>query len=174
MIVPELAGNVPASTARNVDLPAPFGPMRPVIRPGRTSIDTSSTARTPSKCLLTCCATSKGRWSGAGRPATGVSGSASVSTGTGIPHLRDLPAWREHATPLGQNATRSEPEETEDQAADAHPLERWDQAGRTERRQVAGRLLESHRDQQRAKHCAVVVAAPTDDHRGEQDQGLRV
>jgi hypothetical protein len=38
------AGSVPASTARKVDFPAPFGPMRPVILPAGTSIDTPSTA----------------------------------------------------------------------------------------------------------------------------------
>ncbi len=43
------AGSVPASTAINVDLPAPLGPMRPVIFPGATSSDTPSTALMPSK-----------------------------------------------------------------------------------------------------------------------------
>ena len=34
---------------KSVDLPAPFGPIRPVIEPGSTSSVAPSTARTPPK-----------------------------------------------------------------------------------------------------------------------------
>ena len=74
-------------------------------------------------------------------------------------HLALLAATRlrpggEDTTPLGQHAAGPEPEEAEDQPADAHPLERGDEPGRPERRQVAGRLLESDRDEQRTEHGA--------------------
>ena len=44
--VPEASGVKPVTASMSVVLPAPFGPIRPVIRPGLTSSETSSTATT--------------------------------------------------------------------------------------------------------------------------------
>ena len=38
-------------TLKSVDLPAPFGPIRPVIEPSAISIEAPSTARMPPKCM---------------------------------------------------------------------------------------------------------------------------
>ena len=45
--VPLDAGSEPAITLNSVDLPAPFGPIRPTISPCATLIDTSSLATRP-------------------------------------------------------------------------------------------------------------------------------
>ena len=48
-IDPPLTGTKPVTASMSVVLPAPFGPIRPTTSPGRTSIDTSSTATTEPK-----------------------------------------------------------------------------------------------------------------------------
>src|SRR5262245_18198183 len=50
--VPAVAGKRPHTTLTTVDLPEPFGPMRPKISPARTVRSMPSTALTPPKCLL--------------------------------------------------------------------------------------------------------------------------
>src|SRR5690349_22428851 len=118
-IRPLLAGSVPASTARNVDLPAPFGPISPVILPRGTSSETPSTARIPSKC----------RW---------MSSATSIAC-SGIGRTFVDTAW------LGAHAFGPEPEESEDEEPDQDPLQGRDQVGRSdvETRQEAGDLLEA-------------------------------
>src|SRR5476651_960427 len=111
-MVPSEAGRVPASTARNVDLPAPFGPIRPVIFPVGTSMDTPSTACMPSKCLCTSSATSN---------APLAVDTAQVLGGRCS--FEDTPRLRPH--PLGP-----EPEERDDEQADRDPLHGGDQIGR--------------------------------------------
>ena len=49
VIEPPVAGTKPVTASMRVVLPAPFGPIRPTTSPGRTSIDTSSTATTEPK-----------------------------------------------------------------------------------------------------------------------------
>src|SRR6202011_741684 len=129
--------------------PAPLGPMRPVRWPGRTSIETPSTACIPSKWRWTSVASR----SGAGSVTTGL--------GEGSPLLRD-------------DALGPEPEEAENQGADGDPLEGGDQPGLAEGGHVAGRLEEPDRDQDRTQDGAEVVAAAADDDRGEEDDRLRV
>ena len=46
-------GITPDRILSSVDLPAPFSPSRPRISPGRTSSETSLSAVTPEKCLVT-------------------------------------------------------------------------------------------------------------------------
>src|SRR5579864_7424411 len=102
-MLPDEGGSVPARTASNVDLPAPFGPMSPVIRPGITSIETPSTACMPSKC----------RW---------MSRAVSIGSLTGtLPHhpSRFIGDWSlgagKDASGLRDDALRPEPEEAEDE-----------------------------------------------------------
>src|SRR5471030_1655387 len=112
-MVPAEAGRVPASTARNVDLPAPFGPIRPVIFPVGTSMDTPSTACMPSKCLCTSSATSR-------------EGLRAAGTFQVLMHrcsFEDTPRLRPHAF-------RPEPQEPDDEQADRDPLHGGDQIGR--------------------------------------------
>ena len=52
------AGSARLITLKNVVLPAPFGPMMPVIDPAATAKSTSSTARSPPNDLLSRCASS--------------------------------------------------------------------------------------------------------------------
>src|SRR5690348_14280435 len=147
---PLLAGSVPASTAMNVDLPAPFGPMRPVILPRGTSSDTPSTARIPSKWRFTSSAASIG--------CSGI-GSAFIDT-----------------TRLGANAFGPEPQESEDEQSDQDPLERRDQVGRSDVHacEESRHLLEPDRNEQGAEDGADVVAATADDDGREQDDRLRI
>src|SRR5690242_16920179 len=147
---PLLAGSVPASTAMNVDLPAPFGPMRPVILPRGTSSDTPSTARIPSKWRFTSSAASIG--------CSGI-GSTFVD-----------------ATRLGANALGPEPQESEDEQSDQDPLERRDQVGRSDVHawEESRHLLEPDRYEPRAEERADVVAATPDDGLREQAARLRV
>src|SRR5450759_733470 len=161
-IVPLVAGSVPASTARKVDLPAPFGPIRPVIFPGRTSSDTPSTARIPSKCRWMSVATSMG-WSGA----------AVIVSSFEIRTALEDPAR------LGPHAFGPEPEEPDDEQADRDPLHGRDQVWRRHpaadgRGYQPRRLEETHGHEQRPEDRAQVVAAPADDDRGEKDDRLGV
>src|SRR5712692_105443 len=112
-IEPLVAGSVPAMTARNVDLPAPLGPISPVICPRGTSIDTPSTACIPSKCRWMSSATS-----------IGPSGRAAK-----FHHLVVGTAF-ENALRLGPHALRPEPEEPDDEQADRDPLHSRDQVWR--------------------------------------------
>src|SRR5260370_23087169 len=111
--VPLLAGRVPATTAMKVDLPAPFGPMRPVIWPLGTSSDTPSTACIPSKCRWTSSATSIGR-----------SGCADTI------HQLHVGASFEYAPRLWPHSLGPEPDEPENAEADHDPLDRRDHVGR--------------------------------------------
>src|SRR5712691_5276716 len=162
-MVPLLAGSVPASTARNVDFPAPFGPMRPVILPAGTSIDTPSTAWRPSKWRWMSLAISSGR------------SAAGASAGASMVHVLEHWSAFEHMPWFGTHAVRPEPQEANDQEADRHPLQGRDQARRPNGgRDEACDLLEADRDEQRAEDGTDVVAAPADDDGREQDDGLRV
>jgi hypothetical protein len=49
---PELGANSPAMMLNRVDLPAPFGPISPVIEPRATASEQPSTAWMPPKLLL--------------------------------------------------------------------------------------------------------------------------
>src|SRR5258705_11601663 len=49
---PAVAGNRPQTRLTTVDLPEPFGPIRPNTSPRGTLRSRPSTARTPPKCLL--------------------------------------------------------------------------------------------------------------------------
>src|SRR5579864_2146548 len=164
VMVPALAGRVPASTAMKVDLPAPLGPIRPVIFPSGTSIDTPSTARMPSKWRCTSRATSMAP---SGRPDT--------------VDLLGIRASLEHAPRLGPHALGPKPQEPDDQEADRHPLQgrhETDLGRDSDRPELelvgneASHLFESHRHEQRPEHRAHVVAAPADDDGGEQDDRL--
>ena len=64
-IDPPLTGTKPVTASMSVVFPAPFGPIRPTTSPGRTSIDTSSTATHRTE------ADGQARRSTASRPATG-------------------------------------------------------------------------------------------------------
>src|SRR6267143_2743604 len=162
-IVPDDAGRVPARTAMNVDFPAPFGPMSPVMRPGMISIDTPSTA----------CMPSKWRW---------MSRAPSIGslTGTFSHHPSRLFLDGERAgkdtTLLGHHPLGAEPQEAEDEEADANPFQSGDQVGRADVHppQQPCDLLEADRHQESAKDCADVVASASDDDRSEQDDGLGV
>src|SRR5487761_29468 len=162
MMRPPEAGSVPARTARNVDLPAPLGPIKPVIFPAGTSMDTPSTANTPSKCRYTSEAASKA-WSG-------IEDTFWILTNWGP---------LEHAPRLRPYAFRPEPEEPDDEQADRHPLHGRDEIGRRYPAADGGwyqprRLLETHGHQQRTEDGTEVVAAAADDHRGEKDDGLGI
>src|ERR1700730_18113758 len=156
------AGSVPASTARNVDLPAPLGPIRPVIFPVATSIETPSTACMPSKCLCTSLATSS--------EPLGVGGTARVlADGCS---LEDAPRFRPHAF-------RPEPEEPDDEQANLHPLGGRYQLGRRHPaadgwRNQPRHLEEADGHEDRAQDRADIVAAPADDDRGEENDRLGV
>src|SRR5256885_997367 len=112
-IVPLLAGSVPATTAMKVDLPAPLGPIKPVICPRGTSSDTPSTACMPSKWRWTSSATSMGPSTPSGRSRSGRADT--------IHHLNIGTAF-EDSTRLGPDAFRPEPQEAKDEQADRDPL----------------------------------------------------
>src|SRR5437879_11475444 len=114
-IRPLVAGSVPATTAMKVDLPAPHGPMRPVICPRGTSSETTATSCMPSKC----------RW-------TSVDTSIGCSGGMDSLRQLDVRPSVEDASRFGTHALGSEPKETQDAQADHDPLERRDQVGRSE------------------------------------------
>src|SRR5258708_1337682 len=59
-MVPESGLRVPVSWLTSVVLPAPLGPIRAWISPGRTSIDTESVATSPPKRLTRCRVESSG------------------------------------------------------------------------------------------------------------------
>src|ERR1700737_1309474 len=118
-MLPDDEGSVPARTASSVDLPAPFGPIRPVIRPGITSIETPSTACMPSKC----------RW---------MSRAVRIGslTGTFSQHpsrfVRGRRRAGKDAPRLGNHSLGPEPQEAEDQEADADPFERRNEIRRAD------------------------------------------
>src|ERR1700680_2369082 len=98
-------------------------------------MEPSWTACMPSKCRLTPRATSSGRGPPAGSPpATGLRATTSVSTGTGLFQDACRFGGSEDAPALRDAPARPEPQEAEDQAPDAPPFDRRDQAGRAERR----------------------------------------
>src|SRR6202035_4134660 len=162
-MLPDDAGRVPASTAMKVDLPAPFGPISPVMRPGMTSIDTPSTACMPSK------------W-----PWMSRAPSIGSLTGTFSYHpsrlFLDGGRTGKDATLLGHHTPGTEPEEAEDEEADANPFQRGDQVRRADIHplQQPRDLLEADRHQEGANDGADVVASAADDDRSEQDDGLGV
>src|SRR5207302_11070919 len=81
----------------------------------------------------------------------------------------------EHMARLRPHSFRPEPEEADDEQPDRHPLQSWDQAGRSEAAwNEAGHLLESDRNEQRTEDCADVVATAADDDGGEQDDRLGI
>src|SRR5436305_7486272 len=154
-IAPLVEGRVPASTARNVDLPAPFGPMRPVICPRGTSSDTPSTACMPSKCRCTSRAVSMG-----------VAAAAAM---LGVLSYRGA---LEDPARLRPHPLRPEPEEADDEQADRNPLHGRDEVWRGHPaadggRDQTGDLEKADRHQQRTEDRPDVVAAAADDHRGE-------
>ena len=53
MMRPALTGSAPETRLNSVVLPAPLGPMRPVMEPARTASEQWSTARRPPKSLTT-------------------------------------------------------------------------------------------------------------------------
>ena len=55
---PRVSGSTPVTRLKVVDLPAPFGPIRPTISPARTSKLTSLTATRPPNSLRTACTSS--------------------------------------------------------------------------------------------------------------------
>ena len=55
---PEVGLRKPVTMLNSVVLPAPFGPMRPVMVPLRTCSEHSLTARRPSKLFVTACTSS--------------------------------------------------------------------------------------------------------------------
>ena len=57
-ISPRVAGSTPVTRLKVVDLPAPFGPIRPRISPARTWKLTSLTATRPPNSLRTACTSS--------------------------------------------------------------------------------------------------------------------
>src|SRR5438309_3747566 len=156
-IVPLLAGSVPATTAMNVDLPAPFGPIKPVIFPLGTASETPSTACMPSKWRLMSSATSI-RWSGC----------------ADIFHQLRFGAAFEDVTGLGPDAFGPEPEKAEDEQPNRDPLERRDDVWRSDVHpdQLPRDLLEADRHEQGAEDGTEVVAPAADDQRGEQNDRL--
>src|ERR1700693_1605993 len=129
-------------------------------------METASTACIPSKWRLTPRVTSSGRGPAAGSPsAAGPRATTSVSTGTGLLHCCYRCGRREDAPALRDDPAGPEPEETEDEPTEPHPLDRRDQLGRSEGRQVPGRLLKAPRNEERAEHRSVVVATAADNHR---------
>src|SRR6266851_669726 len=159
--VPFVAGIVPASTAMNVDLPAPFGPISPVIWPRGTSSETPSTACMPSKWRCTSVATSIG--------------AASVAVAK-HPDPR-LETFRKHLVPLRPHSLGSEPQEPQDEKADENPLHRRDEVRRADVDvvvQEARHLLEADRHQKSPEDGTQVVAAAADDDCREQDDGLGI
>src|ERR1700736_6016993 len=114
-------------------------------------METSSTARMPSKWRETLRATSIGATPARGTPSADWRRStSSASLATWI--LRDcsLQPGGEQASAFGEDPARAEPEKAEDQAPDAHPLDCGDQSRRTEGGNVARRLFEGHRHKQSA------------------------
>src|SRR5437868_3805752 len=164
-IVPLLAGSVPATTAMNVDLPAPFGPISPVIWPLGTSRETPSTACMPSKCRWTSSATS-----------IGASGLSMTSGCADTIHQLCIGTAFEDSTGLGPDAFRPKPEKSQDEQADRDPLERGDEIRRTDVHmdEQTGHLLEADGYEERAQDGPYVVAPAADDEGGEQDDGLGV
>src|SRR3954468_22982615 len=57
---PPFGGSNPVMTLNNVVLPAPFGPMRPVTKPGRAEMLTPSSATLPPKRTVTSRTSSEG------------------------------------------------------------------------------------------------------------------
>src|SRR5207245_2050506 len=162
-MVPPDAGSVPASTARNVDFPAPFGPMSPVIFPAGTSIDMPSTARRPSKWRWMSLAVSSGR------------SAARASATASMVHVLEHWSAVEHMPWLRPHPVGPEPKEADDQESDRHPLQGRDQARRPDgRRNESGHLFETDGYEKRAQDGADVVAAPAHDDGGEQDDGLGI
>ena len=192
---------MPASMASRVDLPAPFGPISPVIVPRRTAERrrrrppgrrrTRVTRRRPRgrsrgpAGSSAAAAADTGSRRGADTGAGGHGGSRRARRSRGGGRRQDAAAGGarrptagglDHPLALGQDALRPHPEEHHDQQPDRHPLQRRDQVRRkvVGRGDVPGDLLEADRHQDRPEDGAEVVARPADDHRREQHHGLRV
>src|SRR5665213_147850 len=114
-----------------VDLPAPFGPIKPVIVPSWTSKLTPEHALTPPN-----------RWWTARTESSAGAWPAAFCAVRADPITSRSPSpcaiWRstsvEGSPPLRENALGPEPEEKKNQKADRNPLERIDQTGAADRR----------------------------------------
>src|SRR5487761_1016718 len=119
-------------TLSAVDFPAPFGPIRPVIRPGGISKDAPLTAWTPPNWRCRFPTVSRGPVGPAGRL---------IGPREAPPPLGDYPPW---------------PEPQEDQCEHSHddPLQGVDEPWGAELGDEAGGLKEGDRHQQRPDHDA--------------------
>src|SRR5437016_9884502 len=136
----------PAISFRTVDLPAPLGPINPVISCSGTVNETPFTARTPPNSTLSSC-TSR---AAAVTPPSLPPGGGGSGRG-GAANFRS----RSKCSPaFGEEAGGTPPEEGQEQETQAHELDRLGQAGVAEGRQVPQRLLEDAEHQRRPDHGA--------------------
>src|ERR1039457_6350668 len=171
-----------------VDLPAPFGPIRPVIVPRRTSKVASCTARTPPKWQAAALAPARACGGpahphGAASPAPGPRPGPPPSPRPGPPrgerHAQPHPApflarGAEHPLALGKEAVRPEPQEYEQESSDGDPVKGVDEPWGAEGREVPRHLEDPDGDEERAERAAREVALTAHDQRGEEQERLGV
>src|SRR5260370_19431233 len=144
---PAVGTRSPERQLKNVDLPAPFGPIRPMMSPSWTSRSASDTARKlPNNCVT----------------------ERASSSMAGIDRLGCLPAGGEPVPELEQ-AARLEARQQQDDA----PIEDVGQTGSTAPERAVGGGLQRHQDDradQRAEQGADAAERRRDDHLdGHQD-----
>ena len=148
--LPAVSGNAPEISLKVVLLPAPLGPIRPRISPGRISNDRSLTATRPPNCLRTPC-TSSSTWS---------RGGACAPAAAAVGHRRRRAAWAgsARATATGPRARTAAAGRSGCRRRRVRSCRR----ARAVRQHVLQHLLQQ-RDQRGADHRAPDAAGAADD-----------
>src|SRR5487761_1218701 len=174
-MLPEDNESCPPMAETRVDFPAPLGPISPTILPVGTSMSAPSSARTPPKCRIAPCtltALVSEVIFGTTHRRAGANGSCRSLTRVTrhLSRLTHRESTREPAQPpssLRDDSLRSEPQEQQRQRPDNHPFECGGLGRVTERRDVAGNLLEEHRNEETSHDHARIVAGAPHHNRGE-------
>src|SRR5215467_9805504 len=149
--VPEVGWRSPVKQLKNVDLPAPLGPMSPSTSPSLTATEASSTALNAPKAIVSWLASSSMAGLGFGRLARGT-----------------------HADEQGQQSAWQEASDDDDNRAIDHKSEPRTFAAE----QAVGNLLQWHQDQrphERSKQQARPPERGHDQHLdGDQDAKARL
>src|SRR3954452_561634 len=154
---PDVGAYTPVIALKQVVLPAPFGPIRPRISPGRMSNETSSSATTPPNRIVTFRSASSAS-AGAATVSVSVSGMCGPLLELLEPFVELLGA---HAAARREHALRPEVGEQHEQ----HPEDQHPEVG--ERAEQLGQV----RDDDRAEDDAPPVARTADDHGGDEQDG---
>src|SRR3954451_8759104 len=154
---PDVGAYTPVIVLKQVVLPAPFGPIRPRISPGRRSRDTSARATTPPKRMVTLRSDNSA--------SAGARTVSAADSGTGRPLLELLEPLVQllgaHAPARREQALRTEVGQQHEQ----HPEDQHPEVG--EGPEQLGQVG----DDDGAEHDAPAVARAADDHGCDEQDG---